>query len=155
MAALKKEKSAGVDNIPVELVLAGGESMSDVLTKIFNKIWKTGEWTTPWTQSLIITLQNRVAIRKYDELLTSVKKRKLRWSGHISRSSGLAKTILQSTMQGKRRKSRQKMRWEDNNKEWTGMDFAYSARAAEDRTRWKGIVVKSSVVPQRPRKVMG
>ena len=33
------------------------------------------------------------------------------------------------------------------------MDFASSTRAAEDRTRWKGIVVKSSVVPQRPRKV--
>ena len=29
------------------------------------------------------------------------------------------------------------------------MDFASSFRAAEDRTRWKGIVVKSSVVPQK------
>ena len=28
------------------------------------------------------------------------------------------------------------------------MDFAGSTRAAEDRTRWKGILVKSSVVPQ-------
>ena len=27
------------------------------------------------------------------------------------------------------------------------MDFASSTRAAEDRARWKGIVVKSSVVP--------
>ena len=27
------------------------------------------------------------------------------------------------------------------------MDFASSSRAAEDKTRWKGIVVKSSVVP--------
>ena len=35
------------------------------------------------------------------------------------------------------------------------MDFARSTKAAEDRTRWKGIVVKLSVVPQRPRKVMG
>ena len=29
------------------------------------------------------------------------------------------------------------------------MDFASSTGAAEDRTRWKGIVVKSSVVPAR------
>ena len=71
---------------------------------------------------------------KYDELLTIVKKRKLRWFGHISRSSGLAKTILQGTVQGKRRKGRQKMRWEDTIWEWTGMDFASSTRAAEDRT---------------------
>ena len=35
-------------------------------------------------------------------------------------------------------------RWEDNIKEWTGMDFASSTKAAEKRTRWKGIVVKSS-----------
>ena len=35
------------------------------------------------------------------------------------------------------------------------MDFANSARAAEDRTRWKGIDVKSSLVPQRPHKVIG
>ena len=35
------------------------------------------------------------------------------------------------------------------------MVFASSTRAAEDRTRWKGIVVKSSVVLQQPGKVMG
>ena len=35
------------------------------------------------------------------------------------------------------------------------MDFASSDRVAEDRTRLKGIVVKSPVVPQRPYKVMG
>ena len=48
--------------------------------------------------------------------------------------SGLAKTILQGTVEEKkRRKSRQKKSWEDNIKEWTGMDFA-SLRAAKDRT---------------------
>ena len=71
------------------------------------------------------------AIGKYDELLTLVKKRKLRWFGHVSRSSGLAKTILQGTGQDKRRKGTQKKRWVDNIKEWTGMDFASSTRAAE------------------------
>ena len=35
----------------------------------------------------------QTAIGEYDELLTLVKKRKLRWFGHVSRSSGLAKTI--------------------------------------------------------------
>ena len=58
-------------------------------------------------------------------------------------------------MQGKGRKGRQKKRWEDNIKDWTGMDFASATRADEDRTRMKGIVVKSSVVPQRPHKIMG
>ena len=34
------------------------------------------------------------------ENLTIVKKRKLQWYGHVSRSSGLAKTILQGTVNG-------------------------------------------------------
>ena len=38
---------------------------------------------------------------------------------------------------------------------WIKMEFANSTRAAEDRTSWKGIVVKSSVTPYRPHKVMG
>ena len=37
----------------------------------------------------------QAAIGEYDELLALVKKRKLRWFGHVSRSSGLTKTILQ------------------------------------------------------------
>ena len=56
----------------------------------------------------------QAAIGEYDELPTLVKKRKLRWFGHVSRSSGLAKTIIQGTAKGKRKRSRQKKRWEDN-----------------------------------------
>ena len=37
VASLKKGKSAGVDNIPAELVQAGGETMIDVLTEICNR----------------------------------------------------------------------------------------------------------------------
>ena len=48
--------------------------------------------------------KSQPAIGEYYELLTLVKKRKLRWFGHISRSSGLAKTILQGTLKGKRNK---------------------------------------------------
>ena len=57
--SLKKGKSSGVDNIPSELVQAGGEAMTDMLLIICNKIWQTGEWPTPWTQSLIITLPKK------------------------------------------------------------------------------------------------
>ena len=56
VASLKKGKSAGVDNIPADLVQAGGVTMIDVLTEICNRIWRITEWPTPWTQSLIITL---------------------------------------------------------------------------------------------------
>ena len=94
------------------------------------------------------------AIGEYDELLTLVMKRKLRWFGIVSRSSGLAKTILHGTVKGKRKRGRQKKMWEDNIKDWTGMDLASLTRAAENRTRCKGIGANSSVVPRRPSKVM-
>ena len=68
--------------------------------------------------------------------------------------SGLAKTTLQGTVKGKRNGGRQKKMWEDNIKEWTGMDFASSTKAAENRTRWKESVANSSVVPRRPSKIM-
>ena len=45
--SLRKGKSAGVDNIPEELVQAGGENVITALTTICNKIWQTGEWPTP------------------------------------------------------------------------------------------------------------
>ena len=95
----------------------------------------------------------QAAIGKYDDILTSVKKRKLSWFGHVSRFCGSAKTTLQGTVQGKRRKGRQTKRWEDNIKDWTGMNFASSTRAAENRTRWKRVVVKSSVVPEHPKRL--
>ena len=69
-------------------------------------------------------IQNAVGV--HDDLLTMVKKLKLRWFGHISKSSGMAKTILQGTVKGARRRGRQKKRWEDNIKEWTGMGFGDS-----------------------------
>ena len=55
----------------------------------------------------------------------------------------MAKTILQGTVKGARRRGRQKNRREGNIKEWTGMGFGDSPRAAEDRERWKGIVAVS------------
>ena len=57
--SFKKGKSAGVDNIPAELVQAGGENVITAVTTISNKIWQTGEWPTPLTQSLVITLPKK------------------------------------------------------------------------------------------------
>ena len=89
------------------------------------------------------------AIGPYEDLLTIVKRRKLKWYGHVSRSSGLAKTILHGSMKG-RRQGRQKRRRGDNIREWTGLEFATSKRAVGNREKWRKLVVKSSVVPQRP-----
>ena len=53
-------------------------------------------------------------------------------------------------MKGGRRQGRQKKRWEDNIREWTGLEFAKSQRAVENREKWRKLVVKSFVVSERP-----
>ena len=71
----------------------------------------------------------------HQDLLTIVKSRKLKWYGHVSRSSSLAKTTLQGTVQGGRRQGRQKKRWEDNIRERTDLEIAKSQRAVENREK--------------------
>ena len=95
------------------------------------------------------------AIRPHEKLLAVVKRRKLKWYGHVSRSSGPANTILQGAVKGKRRPGRQKKRWEDNIGERTGLVFADFHEAVENREICRTLVVKSSVVPQRPPAVKG
>ena len=89
------------------------------------------------------------AIGQHKDLLTIIKRRKLQWYGHISGSSGLAKTILQGTVKGGRRQGRERQRWEDNIRKWTGLEFGKSKRAVENREKWRKLVAKSSVVPQQ------
>ena len=47
------------------------------------------------------------AIGPYEDLRTIVKRRKLQWYGHVFRSSGLAKTVLQGTVKRGRTQGRQ------------------------------------------------
>ena len=81
------------------------------------------------------------AIEPHEDLLTKVKRCKLQWYGHVSFSSGLAKTILQGIVKGGRRQGGQRKRWEDNIRKWTGLEFAKSQRAVEIREQWRKLVV--------------
>ena len=54
---------------------------------------------------------------------------------HEPHSSGLAYTILQGTAEGGRRQGRQRKRWEDNIREWTGLEFTKSQRTVENREK--------------------
>ena len=72
-----------------------------------------------------------------EDLLTIVKRHKLQWYGHVSRSSRLATTILQGTVKRGRRQGRQRKKWEDNIREWIGLEIAKSQRAVENREKWR------------------
>ena len=65
-----------------------------------------------------VRAKSQQAIGAHEDLLTIVKKRKLQWYGHVSRSSGLAKIILQDTVKGGRRQGRR----EEVRRQHQGMD---------------------------------
>ena len=60
----------------------------------------------------------------YEDLLATVKRRILKWYGHLTRSDGQTKVILQGTVEGQRLRGMPKKRWIDNIAERTGKSFA-------------------------------
>ena len=90
------------------------------------------------------------AIGPHEDLLTIVKRRKRQWYGHVFRSSGLAKTILQGTVKGGRRQGRK----ERGGKTTSGNGQALSSASPRGQWRtggkWRKLVETSSVVPRRP-----
>ena len=94
------------------------------------------QYTTHLMQRLCYQRRNPCKIQRANEphenLLTILKRRKLQWYGYVCYSSDLAKTILQGTVNGGRRQGRQRKRWDDNIREWTGPEFAKSQRAVKN-----------------------
>ena len=86
----------------------------------------------------------------HEDLLMIVKRRKLQWYGQVSVHQVWPKPSCKGTVKGGRRQGRQRKRWEDNIREWTGLEFGKSQRAVENREKGRKLVAKSSVVPQRP-----
>ena len=82
-----------------------------------------------------------------DDLLTVIKKRKLKWYGHVSRGQGMATTILQGTVPGGRKPGRQKLRWEDNIKDWTKLNIAETHQLTKDREAWRTLVREINGAP--------
>ena len=79
------------------------------------------------------------AIRQHKDLLIIVKRDTLQWYGHVSRSSGLAKTILQGTVKGGRRqggKGRGGKTTSGNGQAWSSASPRGQWRTGEDRGNW-------------------
>ena len=66
-------------------------------------------------------INTEIKVNGHEDLLAIVKRCKLQWYGHVSRSSGLAETILEGTAKGGRRQGRQRKIGEDNIREWTDL----------------------------------
>ena len=102
--------------------------------------------TSVWVQSKINFL-----VGPEKPLLATVRRRKLAWFRHVTRHDSLSRTIPQSTLEGGRRRGRQRKCWMDNIKEWTYLPLPELLTMASCRKDWKRISAESSLKsPRRP-----
>jgi hypothetical protein len=59
-AKLKKYKSPGSDQIPAELIKAGGETLVSVIHKLINSFWNKEELPDQWIEYIIYQFTRKV-----------------------------------------------------------------------------------------------
>jgi hypothetical protein len=60
IAKLKKYKSPAIDQIPAELIQAGGKTLLSEIHKLFNSVWNKDELPDQWKETVIIPIYNKV-----------------------------------------------------------------------------------------------
>jgi hypothetical protein len=57
---LKRHKSSGNDQIPAELIKAGGRTIRSEISKLINSIWNEEELPEQWEESVIVPMYKKV-----------------------------------------------------------------------------------------------
>ena len=85
-------------------------------------------------------------------LLAAVKRRKFEWFRHVTRHGSLSKTLLQGTLEGERRRGRQRKCWMDNIKEWTylPMPELLTKASCRKKTGRESLLNRPSYPPDDP-----
>ena len=126
-----KTKMKLMKSLVQSIFLYGSETWT--ITKYLEKRIESFE-NKCYRKILNISFRDRVSNVELDEkivetlgerekLMDIIKKRKLRWYGHVTRGDGLTKAILQGKVQGKRKQGRPGKVWMDNVKEWTPPNY--------------------------------
>ena len=96
---------------------------------------RTNDW-------VLETIGTELMLRK------NIDSRKLRYFGHVSRKDGsVEKLIMQGKVEGKRRRGRPATSWTDDIKRSSGVSMTAATRLAEDRPRWRALVMATAVPP--------
>jgi hypothetical protein len=56
---LKRQKSPGIDQIPAELIKAGGRIIPSEIHKLIISIWKKEELPEEWKESVIVPIYKK------------------------------------------------------------------------------------------------
>ena len=97
--------------------------------------------TNDWVRSEINSL-----VGPQKPLLATVKRRQF---GHVTHHHSLSKTILQGTMEGGRRRGRQRKCWMNSIKEGTSLPVSELLTGVSYRKDWKRVSAESSPMSSR------
>jgi hypothetical protein len=59
IAKFKKNKSSGNDQIPAELIQAGGKILLCAIHKVINSVWNKEELPVQWKESIIVPVHKK------------------------------------------------------------------------------------------------
>ena len=97
--------------------------------------------TNEYVWKRVISLAQRQEL-----LLSTAKRRKLSWFGHVCRHDTLPKIIIRGKVDGYGcRTGRPRKSWNDNNKEWTGQSMSSLLRIGDDKSCWAVITADRGI----------
>ena len=94
-------------------------------------------WKEKKTNECVLQEVRRICGQELEGFVEIVKKQKLKLYGHEMRRGGLLKTVIEGSMEGRRRRGRPQKSWFNDVKEWTGERGAKISQMAKDREQWR------------------
>ena len=92
------------------------------------------------------TPNNRVLERMNEKrkLMSTIMQRKLSFFGHLQRGAQFSfpRLILEGKLQGKRAPGRQRRKWLDDIREWTGLNYPQLKRVVQNRKAFRIMTAK-------------
>ena len=82
-----------------------------------------------------------ILVGKYELLLTTIKRSKLSYYGHLCRHDSLSKTSMQGRVEDTRVRGRPKKDWMVNIIQWTDKTVGELVKKVKDRNGWRRFVV--------------
>ena len=95
----------------------------------------------PYTKHVTNGEVREVCLIEKEEILRMVKKRKLKFFGHMARHNSLQKTVMAGRVSGRRGRGRPRRRWEDDVKGMLDSSMQGAGTLAQDRRTFRRTVM--------------
>ena len=135
-----KAKKQTVESYILPCVLYASETVTwtnTLLTKM--KVFQNHlmRWMTGFRLNDRVPISRLSSLTKLDDISTTIKRMKLKWYGHVRRSSIPAKIVMEGLAPEFRKRGRPSRRWMQDLTDWTRKDIRELAPMVYDRDEWR------------------